>query len=189
MNAHLGRLAGFAAILGAAAAPVRRPAPTTAAVAPPVACATDSNFQRLAFWVGDWEVFDSTGAHYAVQRVHVVLDSCAITADWESRGGYKGLNVSAFDPRSHEWRQVYLSNQVFGPEGVTFRRSDPTYTGPGVRFVLLNDPGPAVRKRSRVTVLPLGDHRAMQLFEDSDDAGATWHVQFKAEHRPLKGGA
>ena len=30
-------------------------------------CAGDSSFQRLAFWVGDWEVLDSAGNHYANQ--------------------------------------------------------------------------------------------------------------------------
>ncbi len=188
MNVSFRRLAGFAAVAGAAWAPLRihttvaPPSPSA-----PVACAADSNFQRLAFWVGDWEVVDSTGAHYAEQRVRAVLGSCAITADWKSRGGYEGMNVSAYDRHSGEWRQMYLSNQAF-PEGVEVRRSDPTYTGPGLRFVSLVDPGPSVPKRSRVTIMPLADHRAMQLFEDSNDGGATWHVQFKAEHRALKGG-
>lgn len=188
MNRPLVRLAGFAALLGAALVPMRvRTSAARTTERAPSKCLADSNFQRLAFWVGDWEVVDSTGAHYAVQRVHAILDSCAITADWTSRGGYEGMNVSAFDRRSGEWRQVYLSNQAF-PEGVELRRSDPTYSGPGLRFVALLDPGPAVPKRSRVTILPLPDHRAMQLFEDSNDGGKTWHVQFKAEHRPLKEG-
>ena len=75
-------------------------------------CAADSNYQRLAFWVGDWEVTDSTGAHYASQRVRTVVDACAITAEWTGRVGDKGLNMSAFDEKTGEWRQVYVSNQV-----------------------------------------------------------------------------
>src|SRR3954470_22267591 len=80
--------------------------------APPPACSTDADYQRLAFWVGDWEVVDSTGTHYANQRVSAVLDACAITAEWTGRVGDKGLNLSAFDGKTHEWRQVYASNQV-----------------------------------------------------------------------------
>ena len=145
----------------------------------------DSNYQRLAFWVGDWEVVDSTGAHYATQRVRAVLDDCAITAEWNGRVGDKGLNLSAYDRRTGEWRQVYVSNQVPSPMGVQLRRSDPSYGGPGVRFVALIDPPSDSQSRSRVTIMPLAGNRAMQLFEDSKDSGQSWHVLFKAEHRRL----
>jgi hypothetical protein len=151
------------------------------ATAPP--CTTDSNYQRLAFWVGDWEVVDSTGAHYATQRVRAVLDACAIAAEWTGRVGDKGMNVSAFDGRTGEWRQVYVSNQVPAPTGVSIRRSDPSYNGPGIRFIALVDPPPGNLARSRVTIMPLDGHRVMQLFEDSKDGGTTWQVVFKAEHR------
>ena len=89
--------------------------PRTAAASP---CTADSNYQRLAFWVGDWEVFDSTGAHYATQRVRTVIDACAITAEWTGRVGDKGMGMSAFDVRTGEWRQMYVANQVPSPSGV-----------------------------------------------------------------------
>ena len=151
----------------------------------PPACATDPNYQRLAFWVGDWEVVDSTGTHYATQRVRAVIDDCAITAEWTGRVGDKGMNLSAFDGRTREWRQMYVSNQVPTPLGVTLRRSDPSYDAPGVRFISLLDPPPGNATRSRVTIMPLSADRAVQLFEDSKDGGATWHAIFKAEHRRL----
>lgn len=168
-----------AAVLGAGASSASVPS----ALAAPPSCATDSSYQRLAFWVGDWEVVDSTGAHYATQRVRAVLDQCAITAEWASGGGNKGLNLSAFDQRIGEWRQVYVSNQVPAPSGVAMRRSDRSYTGPGIRFIALADPTDGSERRSRITIVPLSPDRVMQLFEDSQDGGKTWFVQFKAEHR------
>ncbi len=153
----------------------------------PPSCATDSNYQRLAFWVGDWDVVDSTGAHYATQNVRAVLDACAITAEWTGRGGNKGLNVSAFDGRTGDWRQVYMSNQIPAPSGVSLRRSDPSYTGPGIRFIPLLDAPAGELARSRVTIMPMSGHRAMQLFEDSKDGGKSWYVIFKAEHRQRTG--
>ena len=79
---------------------------------------------------------------------------------------------------------MYVSNQVPAPLGVTLRRSDPSYGGPGIRFIPLLDPPAGNLARSRVTIMPLSDHRAMQLFEDSKDGGQTWLVVFRAEHRP-----
>ncbi len=147
-------------------------------------CLTDSSYQRLAFWVGDWDVYDSTGAKYATQRVRTVIDECAITAEWASGGGNKGLGLSAFDLKSRAWKQVYVSNQVPFRSGVTVRRSDPSYTGPGIRFVSVSDPATESSMQNRVTILPLSDHRALQQFEESRDGGKTWKVVFKAEHRP-----
>lgn len=146
-------------------------------------CTADSSYQRLAFWVGDWEVVDSAGAHYATQRVRAILDACAITAEWTGRVGDKGVNLSAYDMKTHEWRQVYVSNQVPSSMGVELRKSDPTYAGPGIRFISLIDPAGTLA-RSRVTIMPMSDHRVMQLFEDSSDGGVTWRTLFKAEHRP-----
>jgi hypothetical protein len=183
MNVYFGWLGAIAVAASAAAASLHGNEAGRLRPRPASPCAADSSYQRLAFWVGDWEVFDSTGAHYATQRVRPVVDACALTAEWTSGGGNKGMGLSAFDVRSGEWRQVYVSNQVPSPSGVMLRRSDQTYDGPGVRFIPLLDPGAAVPARSRVTILPLSGHRALQLFESSSDGGATWRTVFKAEHR------
>jgi hypothetical protein len=185
MNTYIGWLAATPVAASLASASVRdtKPEPPHMPMAAP--CTTDSSYQRLAFWVGDWEVVDSTGAHYATQRVRAVVDACAITAEWTGRVGDKGMNMSAFDERTGEWRQVYVSNQLPGPTGVIVRKSDRSYDGPGIRFVPLLDPTPDQLTRSRVTIYPMSGHRVQQLFEDSSDGGKTWHTIFKAEHRPL----
>jgi hypothetical protein len=185
MNRYFSCLGVLAVAASVACAPFRHrePAASQRAAAAP-ACTTDSNYQRLGFWVGDWDVTDSMGVHYATQRVHRVLDACAITADWASGGGYKGLSLFAFDVRTGQWRQMYAANQIPSLSGVERRTSDPSYRGPGVRFILLLDAADGNPARSRVTIMPSGDHGALQLFEDSKDGGKTWHTVFKAEHLP-----
>jgi hypothetical protein len=117
----------------------------------------------------------------------MAVGACAITAEWKGGVGDLGLGVSGFDAKAGEWRQIYLSNQVPSSSGVAVRKSDPSYTGPGIRFVPI-DPAPGNGDRARVTIMPLSGHRAMQLFEDSSDGGVTWRVVFKAEHRPAVNG-
>jgi hypothetical protein len=150
-------------------------------------CVADSNFQRLAFWVGDWDVFDSVGTPYATQHVRAVVDACAITAEWTGGVGDQGMSLSAFDRRSGQWKQMYVSNQVPSPLGVLIRNSDPSYHGPGIRFIPLADPATAGLSRTRVTIVPLSEHRVLQQFEDSRDGGETWITVFKAEHRLQRG--
>ncbi|MEP6766422.1 MAG: hypothetical protein ABJB66_19065 [Gemmatimonadaceae bacterium] len=180
-NLYANRLGVIAIIASLASASLQNQKdvrPRTATASP---CSADSNYQRLAFWVGDWEVLDSTGARYAAQNVRAVVDGCAITAEWTGRAGNRGLSVSAFDVNKREWKQVYMSNQIPSPSGVPVRHSDSTYHGPGVRFIPSLDAGEVAR--SRVTIMPLSDDRALQLFEDSPDSGKTWRTAFKAEHR------
>jgi hypothetical protein len=184
MNSAFSWVGAMAVAASVATAPLHQTAARgTRTTASP--CTADSTYQRLVFWVGDWDVVDSTGAHYATQRVRAVVDGCAITAEWTGGGGNKGLSLSGFDARAGEWRQIYVSNQVPFPSGVPVRKSDPSYSGPGIRFIPLLDPAGSLA-RSRVTIMPLSDHRAMQLFEDSSDGGRTWHTIFKAEHRPQR---
>ena len=183
MNMTPGFSVVVAMILGVACASAHPNQPARPPLTAASPCAADSNYQRLAFWVGDWEVFDSTGTRYASQRVRAVLDACAITAEWTGPVGDRGLSLSAFDVRAGEWRQTYASNQIPSASGVSLRKSDPTYQGPGIRFIPLVDPSAGDRARTRVTIMPLNDHRALQLFESSRDGGETWRTVFKAEHR------
>jgi hypothetical protein len=96
MTRHIGLLGVLVVALSLLATPSHSQAkPAQNATTSP--CLADSSYQRLAFWVGDWDVYDSTGAKYATQRVRTVIDECAITAEWASGGGNKGLGLSAFD--------------------------------------------------------------------------------------------
>jgi len=183
MNMYFGWIAAAAVAAVVASAPLHRRDAGPGSVQAASPCAADSSFQRLAFWIGDWDVYDSTGAHYATQRVSPVLDSCAISVEWASGGGNKGMSLSAFDQKTGVWNQIYASNQLPSPAGVKLRKSDASYAGPGVRFIALTE-GPATNPfQSRVTIMPLSGHRALQEFEDTRDGGKTWQVVFKAEHR------
>ena len=175
----LGAIAVGASVACAASHHITAEAPRATAASK---CSTDSNFQRLAFWVGDWDVYDSVGTRYATQRVHAVLDACAITAEWIGPVGDKGMSLSAFDVRMGQWKQFYVSNQVPAPSSIKGRNSDPSYQGPGIRFIPLPDPTAGLAQ-TRVTIMPLSGGRVLQQFEDSPDGGKTWHMVFKAEHR------
>ena len=183
MNAHIGLFGVVAVAVSLISAPFHRRESEPAQSATTSPCTADSSYQRLAFWIGDWDVYDSTGAHYATQRVRAVIDECAITAEWTSSGGNKGMGLSAFDLKTRAWKQVYVSNQVPFRSGVTLRTSDPSYTGPGIRFIPLLGPTAGNPVQTRVTIMPLTGRRALQEFEDSRDGGKTWQVVFKGEHR------
>jgi hypothetical protein len=183
MDKYIGRLASLAAAgcLTLSALHPRAIASAQTATASP--CTTDSSYQRLDFWVGDWDVYDSTGATYATERVRPIIDACAITAEWTGRRGDKGMSLFAYDVRTGDWTQIYASNQVPSREGVYLRKSDRSYNGPGLRFIELFDPPAGNLSRSRVTTMSAGAERVLQLFESSSDGGKTWRTVFKGEFR------
>ena len=72
---------GAAALLGASR--------MSAQPQPIAKCASDSAFHALDFWIGDWTVVDSTGAHLGTNRIEKILEGCAVTETWrepESEG-------------------------------------------------------------------------------------------------------
>ena len=69
MNTYIGWFGVVAVAASLTSAPLHHRNTERALTATTSPCAADSSYQRLAFWVGDWEVVDSTGAHYATQRV------------------------------------------------------------------------------------------------------------------------
>jgi hypothetical protein len=184
MNAFFALLSTALVIASSTNSPTSRPtshAEQTASVTVGK-CTDDPNYQRLAFWIGDWDVLDSAGAHYATQRVHPVLDDCALTAEWIGPAGGTGLGFFAFDGKPGEWKQMYASNQVPMPMGVKIRRSDPSYTGQGIRLIPTGDDASA-SMQTRVTIRPTEEKRVVEEFEDSSDGGKTWHLVFSGVHR------
>jgi hypothetical protein len=179
LAAHIAAVASIVTAGYASNTPARSTRDAAANAAP---CSADSGYRRLSFWVGDWTVFDSTGKRYASQRVRDVLDQCAMTVEWTGSVGDKGLSIYAYDARATRWKQMYVSNQTPRPLGVILRESDPTYDGPGVRFISMIAP-PAGATQSRITITPLSQGGVMQLFEDSHDGGRTWATVFRGEHR------
>jgi hypothetical protein len=178
-----GRLAAAGVLAAVGLAISQRTVGASAPIAP-APCASDSSFQRLAFWIGDWDVYDSTGTRYASQRVRSAVDACAITAEWSGPIGDRGMSVTAYDPRTRDWRQVYVTNQVPAVSGVSMRKSDPSYAGPGLRFIPVAEATPDNTSRLRITIAPAPERRVRQTFEESRDGGMTWRVLFTAEHRP-----
>src|ERR1700736_4543411 len=111
MNTYIGWLGAIAVAASLTSAPFHRRESQPAHAATTSSCTADSSYQRLAFWVGDWDVYDTTGAHYATQRVRAVIDACAITAEWTGRVGDKGMSISAYDAQPGGWKQAYVGNQ------------------------------------------------------------------------------
>jgi len=143
-------------------------------------CETDSAFRRLDFWVGDWDVYDPSGALAGRSVLEKILKGCAISVDWhEADGSGEIREIFFYEKARKTWRQVWISDA--GP--TKERRSVGDGPDGALRFVgeVLQVDGRSHLDRSTVTAA--GEGRVHQAIEISNDGGATWKTVFTGEYR------
>ena len=149
----------------------------------PHACQKNPAYQKLDFWVGDWDVFakDEKGVEQkdGTNRIEKILDGCAIIENWRDVEGHEGKSLFYYRPVQKEWKQVWVTD--VGPmKEKTLILEMPDG---GVRFQ------GELAKRSggtyldRTTLTPLAGGKVRQVIEISLDGGKTWQTTFDAEYR------
>lgn len=61
------------------------------------------------FWIGTWNVFDSTGAQVGTNVIESQLDGCVIHESWLGADGGHGRSLSVYDPARRQWIQRWVS--------------------------------------------------------------------------------
>ena len=140
---------------------------------PPAACAAPE-FRQFDFWLGDWNVYDATGALAGTNLVTRELDGCVLQEHWVAAGTLpqQGSSFNTWSPAARKWHQTWvdstggfllLDGELQG--GVMTLRGD-TRAGDGGLV------------QHRIAWTPLPDGRVRQLWERSRDQGRTWAVVF-----------
>jgi hypothetical protein len=143
----------------------------------PVPCSSPE-YRQFDFWLGRWEVFGPQGRKAGDNVIETIERGCALIERWHGQGGYTGTSLNAWDASARVWRQHWVDSQ-----GGVLRLSGRLELG---RMVLTgSDPHPdrpAVQRLQRITWSPLEGGAVRQLWEQSDDAGATWAVVFDGRY-------
>ncbi len=149
----------------------------------PVPCDKNPVYQKLDFWLGDWDVFDlKSGAKDGANRIEKTLKGCAIIENWSDAGGGEGKSLFYVVRATGQWRQVWVEDTG----GMKEKSQQDSYTGEGIRFqgeILHRD---GTSHLDRTTLLPLTGGRVRQTIEISRDHGKTWEVVYDAEYRRRK---
>ena len=135
-------------------------------------CCTEE-FRQFDFWIGSWEVFDSTDALLGRNVIAVIQDSCVLRENWTSaRSPYTGTSYNFYDPASETWSQTWIDNQGGSlqlkgglVESTMQLLSSPSKDGQG-RMVV-----------NRITWTPLPDGTVRQQWDTKADEGA-WTTLF-----------
>ena len=148
----------------------------------PSQCAEFPVYQKLDFWVGDWDVFanDELVGHNQIEKV---LEGCAIVEDWTATGGGEGKSLFFVDYDGN-WRQVWVTQWAMTPGGVKEKMIAADGPPGSVRFQGEIRHPKAGKWLDRTTLSPFENGEVRQLIEISNDAGQTWKSTFDAIYRP-----
>ena len=138
-------------------------------------------YQDFAFWVGEWEVYDSAGTkHLGDNSIQFVQDSCVMQENWSSGSSpYTGTSYNFYDAATSQWRQVWVDNQG-GNLDIKGGLDDQG------RMVLSSEEqtdkeGKKYQNRIIWTLLP--DGRVQQLWQTTYDQGQTWTSVFNGYYK------
>lgn len=147
-------------------------------------CADTEGFDRLDFWVGEWDVM-SDGRQVGTNRITKILDGCAVTEEWVAQGGGEGRSLFYYLPRSDEWKQVWVTSSATRIGGVKEKALVAVLDDGSLRFQGRIPDSSGALWYDRTTLTPLDGGRVRQLIEISED-GVAWQTTFDAVYRPRR---
>ncbi len=137
--------------------------------------------RQFDFWLGEWDVADSTGTVLARSLITSILGGCVIKESYAVlTGPYKGESYNTWDSRTKRWHQSWVDN------GGLLALFDGGLRG---NAMVLEGEGadPKGPFRSRMTFTPMPDGRVRQLWERSSDQGTTWTTLFDGFYKRAAG--
>ncbi|MDX1477341.1 MAG: hypothetical protein R3301_06515 [Saprospiraceae bacterium] len=147
-------------------------------------CDTDSLYQLLDFWVGEWNVYDDQDVLAGQNRIEKILNGCAVMEHWTGSGGGEGKSLFYVDNDTREWRQVWVTGAARQPWGqkekamIYFRRD---------RMVIFQGQYlMAGRMQLDRTLLErVSPDEVKQTIQVSADGGQSWNTTFVGHYRRI----
>ncbi|MES2847569.1 MAG: hypothetical protein V4685_00825 [Bacteroidota bacterium] len=144
-------------------------------------------YRQFDFWIGEWEVFDTSGKKAGDSKISVLLDSCIILEEWASATVVKGIryagkSYNTYNAAKKSWQQYWVDNAAGVTEYFNGHYKDK-------KMILETDNEKQANdtfKIQRMTFHDLGRDKVRQHGENSVDGGKTWTTDFDLEYRRKK---
>ena len=137
-------------------------------------CADDSIYHQFDFWVGDWKVYNKTGAQVGTSHIESILGKCVILENWTDYFGNGGKSFNTYNSNTGKWEQIWVDDQ-----GTVTHYVNGDYKPGIMTYVTDND-----RQKDgsylmqRITFYNLGKDKVRQFGESSTDGGKTWTTRY-----------
>lgn len=147
----------------------------------PCNCCTE-NHRMFDFWIGNWQVYDSSGTFLGSNKIELMQDSCVLQEHWEGAKGSTGTSLSFYNRRSKLWHQTWVDKSG----GVIMMKGAPQKS----KIVMLTDKyypnNSELYTQSKTTWYPLKDGRVHHVWEQTKDSGKSWVVVFDGYYQKKK---
>jgi hypothetical protein len=68
--------------------------------------------QQFHFWIGEWNVYDTTGNILGTNIITLVQDKCLMVENWNSaNSSFTGTSYNFYDNVDGAWNQTWVDNQ------------------------------------------------------------------------------
>lgn len=143
------------------------------------ACAAEP-YRAFDFWIGTWDVRDTSGTVRARSVITRRNGGCTIHEDYTTLTGYTGQSINAYDASRQRWHQTWsdIGGLVLYLDG-----SSPEAGVMRLEGTRRDQQGELM---DRITWTRLPDGRVRQLWENSRDGGGTWTRAFDGFYEPAK---
>jgi hypothetical protein len=159
-------------MLVAAALLLPAPSPGQTSPAPrPKPCSAPED-RQFDFWIGSWSVTaNGTTKVVGTNDVTREFGGCVLQEHWTA-GAFAGTSVNHYDTARHVWHQTWVDsggNLLLLDGGVRNGAMVMSGTHPGAR---------GAKVIERITWTHNADGTVRQLWQASNDGGATWSTSF-----------
>lgn len=140
-------------------------------------CANRAESRQFDFWIGEWDVTDTSGRKVGDSRIEKILDGCVLLENWTGASGGTGKSFNLYDTATKSWKQTWCDSSG---DLVEFH-SGKLEKGAMVFLADPRAPGStdgALRVARRLSFFDLGPNDVRQFSETSGDGGATWKTEY-----------
>lgn len=151
---------------------------TKSALAQTVSCVSDTGFSDFDFWVGEWDVYDTSNNLVGSNSIKKMESDCLLMEFWTGAGGSTGISLNYFNPITSQWRQLWVSAGAYAID-IAGGLEGPSMILSGT---LWNYQGPSYAFRGSWT--PNDDGSVRQFFEQYNEDSEVWEPWFDGRYVP-----
>lgn len=143
-------------------------------------CSTPAHSQ-FDFWVGDWEVYSTTGdTIVGHNKINKILGGCVVEENWTGGGGFQGKSFNTYNLQDSTWNQVWVDMG-----GATYH-----FKGK-LKNNVMEMKGKAPGRNGKMVFFdmsyhPQEDGTVRQIWKMSTDEGKSWNTAFDGIYRKKK---
>lgn len=136
-------------------------------------CIYQPESKQFDFWLGDWDVFNTSGQKVGTNLIQSFSEGCALMENWTaSVGGSNGKSINYYDASTGKWYQHWIGSGggALRYEG-SFKDNAMRYEG----FTIGQDGKKTLHK---LTFFKIDENTVRQLAESSADDGKSWNITY-----------